>query len=176
MSYSDNILSYSEETLHTPHITTMYCWDFLKMFLVNVRRSYIQHSLLRCTAELFWKFSQLFWGNSSYISHYCYVQLSFFENVLSYSQETVHTDHITTTYSWGILKLFLVILRGLYIILTLLIITANRFWKMCYIYWGDCTYCSQYYQLHLMYYENQYLFKPMHAQVMLLIAICTVMK
>jgi len=53
----------------------------------------------------------------------------FSENVFSYSQEIVRTDNITTTYSWSILKMFLFILRSLYLLLTLLLSTTKLFWK-----------------------------------------------
>jgi len=56
--------------------------------------------LLVCTAELFWKFSWLFCGDSTYFSYYCYLQLSYSDSVFTYSMEAVEIANITTKYSW----------------------------------------------------------------------------
>ena len=138
-----NAPSYSEETVNTAYITTFYSCVFLKMLLVILRRRNILHTLLLCTAEFLWKCSWLFWGDSTYCSHYFYVQLSFSENVLSYPVETVLLAHNTTTYSWGFLKMFLVIPKRMYLLLTLLLRTV-AFSDKVFLFWGDCTYWSHY--------------------------------
>jgi len=102
---------------------------FLKIFLFIVRRGYKLVTLPLGTAELFRKFSLLFLGKSRNSSHYFYVQLSFSENILSYSEQNVHSAHNTTLYSWVFLK-------------------------MSMLFWGDCTYCSHYYHYHLRYSEK----------------------
>ena len=77
------------------------------MFLVIMRRQNILLTLVLCTAEFFWKCSYLFWRWCSYCSQYCYVNLSFSENILIYSEETVHTAHIPTTYIRVLMKMIL---------------------------------------------------------------------
>ena len=57
MSYSENDLSYSEETIHTAHIITTYIWGMQKMLLFILWRQYILITLLEYTAVLFWKYS-----------------------------------------------------------------------------------------------------------------------
>ena len=113
---------YSEETVHIAHINTTYSWAFLKtfivipkrqynmltlllctydfflkMFLVITRKQYFLHMFLLCTDEVLWKFSLIFRVDSTYFSHYYYVQRSFSENILSCSEETVYNAQITTT-------------------------------------------------------------------------------
>jgi len=131
----------------------MCSWVFLKMFLVISRRLYILLALLLCTAKFFWKCSYLFWGESTYSSHYYYVQLSFSENVLSYSEETVHTSHITTMCSCVILKMSLFILMGQYILLTWLL-CSGVILKIFLIILG-----RQYIVLTLLLFSSKFLFK-----------------
>ena len=108
----------------------MYRWDLLKTLLVIPRRQYIILILLICTDEFFWKCSYLFCGDSTYCSHYYYVELRYSENVLSYSEERVHTVHTITRYSWVFLKIFFVIPKRMYILLAFLLCTAELFLKM----------------------------------------------
>jgi len=53
--------------------------------------------------------------------------MSFYENVLSYSEEKLHTAYISTMYSLFILKMLLFILWIQYIILTLRLCRARLF-------------------------------------------------
>jgi len=76
----------------------------------------------------------------------------YFENVYCYSEETVSTSLFTTTYSLVILKMFLVVLRSQIILLTLLLRTAEGSWKCSYLFWGEGTYCSQFYYVKLRYF------------------------
>jgi len=119
MSFSENVLSYSVESVHTALFTTMYRWFFLKMFLVIFRRLYILITLLLRTAEVFWKCSYLFWGVCTYFLHYYYVQQNYTENFLRFSEDVLHAAHITTKYIWGILKMIIFILWELYLLFTL---------------------------------------------------------
>jgi len=132
----------------------MYSWVFLELFLVILRRKYILLTLLICTAELLWKCPLSFWRDSTHCTHYYSVQLNYSENDLSYTEETVHTAHITTMYSWVILKMSLVILRRQYVLLTLILCTAELFWKCCYLFGADCTYCLYYKYIQLSFSEK----------------------
>jgi len=72
----------------------------------------------------------------------------------------VHTAHIITTYSWVILKVFLIILRIQYILLTLLLCTSEVFLKCSYLLCGESTYCSHYnvqlsYSKNILFYSEQ---------------------
>jgi len=82
----------------------MYSWVYLKIFLVIPWRPYKLLTFQQRITEFTWKFS--------------------------YFEETVLTDHITTTYSWSNLKMFVVRLRTQYLILTFLLCTSEVFWKM----------------------------------------------
>ena len=82
MIYSWNVISYSEETVHTALITAMYSWTFMKMFLDILSRQSIKVTLILSTDE-------------------------FFKIILIYSEEIKHNSDISTTYRWGILKFFL---------------------------------------------------------------------
>jgi len=142
------------------------------MFLFVLRRQYILLTILLRTAEFFWKCSLLFWEDSSYCSHYCYVQLSFSENdylfwgdstyfshyyyvtcfsenVQLFSEETVHTALITSTYRCAFLKMLL-----MYVLLTLLLRTVGFFWKYSLLFPGDSTPCSHYYYVQISFNKN----------------------
>jgi len=106
LSFSEKVLIYSEETVHSAHITTMYSLLFLRMSL-------------------------LFRLDTSYYSHYYNVQLRCCENVISYSEDIVHPSHISPMYRWFFLKMSFRIARRLKLMLTLLLCTADLFWK-CY--------------------------------------------
>ena len=132
---------------------TLLLWT-AEFFLVVLRRLYILLTLLLRTAEIICKCSYLFCGDSTYWSNYYYVQLSFSENILNYTEERVYTVHITTMYSWVILKMFLVILRRQYKLLTLLLCTAEFYWKCSYLFWLDKTYFRHFYYVQLLCSEN----------------------
>jgi len=154
MCFSENVLIYYYGTVHSAHITTMYNLVFLKMFFVIPTRPYILLTLLLCTAELFWKRSYLFRGDCLFCSHYYYVQMSFSEIVLGYSEETVHSADITTMYRWVFLRMFLVIPKRQYILLTLLLCTDELFWKCSWLFRRDSTFCSHYYYVQMIFSEN----------------------
>jgi len=86
MTFSENVLRYSEENVRTAHITTTYSWVNLKTSLVILSRQYILLTLLL-------------------------LQLGLSGNVLSYSGETVFSVHITSMHIWFCMKLFVAFWR-----------------------------------------------------------------
>ena len=147
LGYPEHFLNYTDESVHTAHITTIKSRVILEMFLVILLRQNILLTLLLCTALLFWYF-QLLCGENTYLSHYYDVQLSFSLNVLSYSEDTVHAVQFTTTYNWFFLKKFL-------------------------FFWGNRTYCSYFYYVHLKYSEK-YLVILRWQNLLLSLLLCTV--
>jgi len=73
---------------------------------------------------------------------------------LSFPQEAVLAAHNIIRYSWGIFKKFLVILKILYILFTLLLNRSEVYWNLFLLSWGDCTFCSYYYYVQRSYTEN----------------------
>jgi len=161
-------------TGHTARITTTYSWGILKIYLSHLRRQYILINYYYAQMSFYKKYlvilRKIYFFNrrdSTYCSHYNYVQLrfpenllsyswettyyyyvlllctvDFSENILSYSEETVHSARVTTMYRCFFLEMFLVIPWKQNVLLTLLLCTADFLWKCSYLFRGDSTYCS----------------------------------